>query len=37
MNPTAFPALFDFAAQHPQRETFLSLLREFAALDPKGP
>jgi mannose-6-phosphate isomerase-like protein (cupin superfamily) len=34
MNPTAFPARFDFAAQYPQRETFLSLLREFAACDP---
>ncbi|SDR22101.1 AraC-like ligand binding domain-containing protein [Paraburkholderia fungorum] len=34
MNPTALPPLFDFAAQLPQRETFRSLLREFAACEP---
>jgi mannose-6-phosphate isomerase-like protein (cupin superfamily) len=34
MNPTALPPLFDFDAQQPQRETFRSLLREFAACEP---
>jgi mannose-6-phosphate isomerase-like protein (cupin superfamily) len=34
MNPTTFPPLFDFSAQHPQRDVFLSLLREFAACEP---
>ena len=34
MNPTALPPLFDFTAQHPQRDRFLSLLREFAACEP---
>lgn len=33
MNTSAFPPLFDFSAQLPERDSFMQLLREFAATD----